>query len=899
MKYKSFKSKLSFAMPVAVIITAILLTLSCKGASDLGGDVASASHGGYVPPRNIDPATQLKTLNVQYEGVSAGNLIVFNSTDGEEDQLGEYLPGHMEPSATEGDPDVFVPDSTDATRQFITVNAAAKSPDAYIKIWWTNGNSGDGMENATKSTASLTKIPVPTTQDITYVNINVVNGDGMFEYIIQIPPPVIDTTLKTLALTPGTLTPEFSGHVTNYSVSGLTASQSITISAEANAPDEENPQVTIDGTVGNSKTVVGPAAGAANKIITVTVTNQSMTSEYQITLISPQVTLNNVSTLQHVQFYYVDDTQNPAVETPVIAGGAFTTDHTDYTFSQIPSGAVKVKLGEATATSSNAQSIVVQQGIGTLTDYASANASTLTGTYNAINLPAKPTGNAQSQVLRFVIVVKAQDGSTTPYTFAFSNPKKTVSWQGTIEATGSGSANLTFTRVDIEYIDLDGSKQTKSTETALSQPGNGWSITLDDRITPSAFVAVMINTANNATYRESFANGVNGIGNTYSNNVLQVVASNTARLIFNASGLKAIGDSANQGVNWFLNNDIDLSEAPGDWEGPSGYYGVFDGNGKTIKNLLLTKTGSDTGLFATLGDGATIKNFTLEVKTPSPLNMTNSVHFGGVVGLIDVTTPTAFITLKNIRVEGTLEYNGLTGNKYLIVGGLVGEVNQNSKVNIEKCVSAIDVEANITNDSSSNNYDAVVGGFAGKLLSGIVNITDSYSTGNVLLTNSGNRHLAAGGLIGTLGNAGNSGANIVEIKNSYSTGTVEVRLPSGSRTVAAGGLVGGYQSGTINFHNSVALNASIIATGAGTINTGRVIGVSSTSVTLADNYANSAMTINSTAVSGTDTDAGKTKKHGEGKALTAMNQTFWTVLGFTTANWDYTNYVTGQGPKLK
>ncbi|GMO30496.1 MAG: hypothetical protein Ta2B_11360 [Termitinemataceae bacterium] len=373
-------------------------------------------------------------------------------------------------------------------------------------------------------------------------------------------------------------------------------------------------------------------------------------------------------------------------------------------------------------------------------------------------------------------------------------------------------------------------------------------------------------------------------------------------MIFNAQGLKAIGDPANRNVNWFLANDIDLAEESGAWDGPDGYTGTFNGNGKTINGLKLTRTDSDTGLFDSLGEGATVENFTVKVSTPTPLSIAANVHFGGIIGIVNVGgNPTKFITLKNIRVEGTLKYSGLSTNSWLIVGGFLGEVKGGSKVNIEKCVSAINVEANLTNDNSAGNYDAAVGGFIGKLFGGTVNITDSYSTGNVLLNNSGNRNSAAGGFIGALGNSNMYGeTGTIEIKNSYSAVIADVRV-NGNRPAAVGGLVGGSQNVTVNLHNSVALNESINATGSGTIYTGRVIGMP-TGVTLDDNYANSAMKINNAAVNDeTDEDATKAKKHGEGKALSDMNKAFWTGLGFSEAIWDFTglNVASGIYPKLK
>ncbi|GMO41649.1 MAG: hypothetical protein Ta2B_21580 [Termitinemataceae bacterium] len=856
---------------VAVLVASLLVT-----ACPVPDDGVSTE----VTPRgpNTDAATQLKKLEVLYKGTTAPNLITFNTSVAEdEEQMGEYA----------------LNNPTDATKAFVTVNAEAKSAGAEIQIWWTNGNDGGGMEAAVPASGviTLSDIPVPSTEDNTYIYVNLTNGlddngdPKMFEYLITVPPPIIDTTLSGITLTAGaSLTPSFNAKVTNYSVTGLEEKKPILITATAN--DAVNAKVKIDegdGTSNSASTAVAvPDSGEAPLVVKITVTNgddelegiAGMTSTYTISIVPPQKALDEDSTLQTIQFNFSDDDSNTD-DIPVMAGGVFKYDQTNYTFDAIPNGVTKVKLGWATARSSTSKKITVTQGTATQSSYKEINASVLDGgTCTYITLPAKGSG----QILTFKVVVTAQNDSTTPYQFSFANPAKSVVWKGTMDA--NNITGLTFDHAEVEYLGLDGTAHSSASGT-VTDTANSWSITLDDRITPTAFVAVA--SKGGATYRQSFP--VNPTQKT--GNILQMTSS-MARMIYNAQEFKEIGNGANQDVNWFLANDIDLAEVSGAWNGPSGYTGTFDGNGHTVKNLVLTKTAGDTGLFNSVGTGVVIKNLVVEVSSPSTaLARTGGSHFGGVVGFIGGTA-----TIKNVTVTGTLRYGA--ANDYLLAGGLVGEIGDYASVDIENCVSTLDIIADLGSTYTGDRVQGF-GGLIANNGNGNVTIKNSYATGNINITVASDLFVWAGGFVGLM-------VAPVTVQNCYASGSVRVvnsMTDSNTRTTYAGGLIGNYGYGT-PVKNNVALNASVKAQAAANSSAGRVTATSGSA--LQDNYALSTTTVNDAVIASNDPLAVKTGIHGASKTASDMSQkAFWTTLGFSETVWDFTglNVASGIYPKLK
>ena len=172
--------------------------------------------------------------------------------------------------------------------------------------------------------------------------------------------------------------------------------------------------------------------------------------------------------------------------------------------------------------------------------------------------------------------------------------------------------------------------------------------------------------------------------------------------------------------------------------GPARFEGVFDGNGKKIKNLKIRrKSLSGIGFFGSIGVNGVVKNVGLE-----DIDIMVGVE-GGLVG--------GLVALNGGTIENSYVTGNVTGGRTK-VGGLAG----GNTGTIKNSYATVSVEGNDD-----------VGGLAGRN-SGT--IEKSYATGNVRGKES------VGGLVGLNSDEGT-------IENSYATGTV-----TGNEKV--GGLVG-------------------------------------------------------------------------------------------------------------
>ena len=216
-----------------------------------------------------------------------------------------------------------------------------------------------------------------------------------------------------------------------------------------------------------------------------------------------------------------------------------------------------------------------------------------------------------------------------------------------------------------------------------------------------------------------------------------------------------------------LENDLDLSgiDPNGDDSGwvPIGntsnsFNGSFNGGGHKITGLTINRKDTDSqGLFGYIY-GGTVKN--LGVVNAS---VTGNIYVGGVVGNVYQST------LENCYSTGKV-----SGSE--IIGGLAGGFASGT---VKNCYSTGEV-------SGSNT----LGGIVGLLANFDAKVTNCYSAASV--TGTGKE---VGGVVGYL--------NMSSVENCYATGIVR-------GATQAGGVVG-YAYGTVT--NSVALNASVVATG--------------------------------------------------------------------------------------
>ena len=133
--------------------------------------------------------------------------------------------------------------------------------------------------------------------------------------------------------------------------------------------------------------------------------------------------------------------------------------------------------------------------------------------------------------------------------------------------------------------------------------------------------------------------------------------SNAAQLAYFAKSVNAGEKTYNEGVTIVLTDDIDLEGQEWTPIGTKGnpFKGTFNGNGKTIKNLVITGYNSYVGLFGNTVDGE-IKNLVVE-----NANVSGRLYVAVVAGQPYTSKYT------NITVKGHVEVNGMA-----YVGGVCG-----------------------------------------------------------------------------------------------------------------------------------------------------------------------------------------------------------------------------------
>ncbi len=227
---------------------------------------------------------------------------------------------------------------------------------------------------------------------------------------------------------------------------------------------------------------------------------------------------------------------------------------------------------------------------------------------------------------------------------------------------------------------------------------------------------------------------------------LEIADGGTTYIVSSLAALEAwateMKNDAKQNLNCTLAADIDLTGK--EWTPIPGYTGTFDGDGKTITGLTINKsTESNVGLFASIIEGGTVKNLTLD-----DVNITAGSNVGAIAGENRGT-------IENCSVSGSVTSSNMSSD---CVGGIVGQNNGT----ITGCHSSATVEG-----------IAYVGGIAGK---SNASITACSSTGDVTATGNSTNYSYAGGVVGQ----NNVRANLTAC---YATGDVEGEY--------AGGVVGG------------------------------------------------------------------------------------------------------------
>ena len=349
----------------------------------------------------------------------------------------------------------------------------------------------------------------------------------------------------------------------------------------------------------------------------------------------------------------------------------------------------------------------------------------------------------------------------------------------------------------------------------------------------------------------------------------------TTYIIYTAGGLKAWAAEVQNdaSLNCTLADDITLSEVTdggSNWTPIQGYAGTFDGGGNTITGLTINKSTMNVGLFASIAEGGTVKNLTLD-----DVNITaSSSNVGAIAGENRGI-------IENCSVSGSVTSSRMYSD---CVGGIVGQNNGTiTGCTVEGSVKAKDADSvggiagwnyrgTITDCHSSATVEGLsrVGGIAGK---SNASITACSSTGDVTATKNSLDYSWAGGVVGEF--TGRS-----QLIACYATGNVK------GDAKYVGGVVGD------NVYNAViACYATGSVTGASG-STGGVVGRN-----FKDDFSSGTVTAcywdnNQSSGIGEDlTNNGETTKVTSGdwtEAMNAMN------MALTNAGTDW-RYATGSG----
>ena len=205
----------------------------------------------------------------------------------------------------------------------------------------------------------------------------------------------------------------------------------------------------------------------------------------------------------------------------------------------------------------------------------------------------------------------------------------------------------------------------------------------------------------------------------------------TAEPKTDADGVYQIGTAAE--LAWFAANggkgsakltaDIELTGYS--WTPMKNFYGTFDGDGHTVKNLYINSASYPLGLFGYLKKGAKVTN--LGVTGNVTGTNKNYAQAGGIVGYME----------EGAAIENCYSAVNVTSAKH--GGGIAGYTNAGSNANITNCYASGDIATSSTNE-------CFLGGIAatgwnqhdGATLAGC------YSIGNV--TGSGGNASYLGGL---------------------------------------------------------------------------------------------------------------------------------------------------------
>ena len=275
-----------------------------------------------------------------------------------------------------------------------------------------------------------------------------------------------------------------------------------------------------------------------------------------------------------------------------------------------------------------------------------------------------------------------------------------------------------------------------------------------------------------------------------------------------ANGGGISGKSNFGGVYFKLTEDIDLNGkgwTPIGKNSGNPFKGIFDGNGKTIRNLSAITT-DDTyyaGLFGSLKNSS-IKNLQVEL-APEGMKVEGIENIGAVAGYMENSK------LINCGIKGKSLVGALSVDLQQAVGGVVGQTNDSE---ITDCRATLSVEAiyesaaalfaggivgnnrktTITNCEFSGDVRAVdtrTDGAPNSYAGGIAGASDLAAIGFPLTTSTlsgckANVNISAGAFAGGIAGYLLEG----DILDCQTKGVISIKEPGTSNSGQAGGIIG-------------------------------------------------------------------------------------------------------------
>ena len=287
--------------------------------------------------------------------------------------------------------------------------------------------------------------------------------------------------------------------------------------------------------------------------------------------------------------------------------------------------------------------------------------------------------------------------------------------------------------------------------------------------------------------------------------------STTPYLIADASEWLTFVDMAKEkdfaGQYVVLESDIDFKNvtvAP-----VEGFAGTFDGKFYTIKNLTMSGSG-DIGLFCSLGNNATVKNFVIK-------SSSYTVKNGNWIGAVACCTNGKNVTISGIYVDRDVTINAGKKDGNSIAGGILGGVygTNSAVVTVDNCAFAGTITA------TGDNVGGIVGSAEKDLEINKDNtliVTNCMNMGSV--TSSTN--LVAGIAVGQTATIENC-VNIGKVAGAKYVGGIYAGNPKSDITVT-----NCYSYGSIEGHNTAGGGTITVTDCVATSSLGAMVGNSAT-----------------------------------------------------------------------